>query len=425
MTILRLLPVLLLAACATRSAIQQSEGFAARRDYARAFQVLDTAVAEYEADGDEPPATLAAAHLKARKEHLLDRAENSIFNEQEDAALADLGELAALDPEYPGLAAMRDRALDKKATRICIRAHESMVRKDYPGALVAYLEADKVVPGHPGAKRGVEEVRAATERMTKRAQEQFLEAVRKVPEFRHVEVQWHSANVLHNTPDRAEAGEMQSKARRENALKIMAEARASEQKGRYGAALVAYRGARKIDPEVPGVAAAITAMEREVKAQTLVDDAQIDLRAGRTDAARAKLDEAFELSVLARNDIGLVKAEVRKAEGDKAYRAARDLEVLGRKLEALQAFGAIATGFPEGVSDEKARIDGLKADIAGWGKHWAAADAAEQAGDLDKALEEGLEAQRYYASPEGKERLAKLRAAIAAKKAAAAGATQG
>ncbi|MBM3974811.1 MAG: hypothetical protein FJ301_11995 [Planctomycetes bacterium] len=425
MTILRLLPVLLLAACAMRSAIQRSEEYAAHRDFVRAFNVLDEAVAAYEADGNEPPKELAAAHAKARKDHLFDRAEGCIFTEQEDAALADLGELASLDLAYPGLAAMRDRALDKKASRVCNRAQEAMVRKDFAGAMVAYLEAEKVVPGYPAAKQGIEDLRALTERMTQRAQEQFLEAVRKVPEFRHVEVQWHAANALNNTPDRADVAEIQGKARRENALKLMADGRESERKGRYGAAFVAYRSARKLDPDAPEVAPAIAAMEREVRAQQLVDVAQVDLRAGRTDKARAKLDEAFELSVLARNDIGLIKVEVRKAEGDKAYRAARDLEVLGRKLDALQNFTALAAAFPEGVSDEKARIDGLKADIAGWGKHWAAADVAEQAGNLDKALEEGLEAQRYYVSPEGKERLAKLRAAIAAKKAAGEGGEQG
>jgi hypothetical protein len=418
MTILRLLPVLLFAACATQSAIEESQRYTKRQDYGRAYQVLEDAVMAYEQDGDEPPADLAAAHAEARKFHLFDRAEDRIFNEQEDAALADLGELASLDPDYPGLGAMRDRALAKKAHRITLRANDCMVRKDYAAALVGYLEAEAVVPGYAPAKQGVADVKAATERMTQRAQEQFLEAVRKVPEFRHVEVQWHSANVLHNQPDRQDAAELQGKARRENALKEMARGRESEQKGRYGAALVAYRVARKVDKDVPGVEDAIAQMEREVKAQKLVDDAQIDLRAGRTDVARSKLDEAFELSVLARNDIAMAKADVRKAEGDKAYRVARDLEVLGRKLDALTAFSKLAAEFPAGVSDEAARIVGLKADIDGWGKHWSAADAAEQAGDLDKALEEGLEAQRYYASPEGKDRLAKLRAAIEAKKAA-------
>lgn len=418
MTILRLLPVLLFAACATQSAIDESRRYIKRQDYGRAYQVLEDAVMAYEEDGDEPPAELAAAHAEARKFHLFDRAEDRIFNEQEDAALADLGELASLDPQYPGIDAMRDRALAKKAHRITRRAGDCLVRKDYAAAMVGYLEADKVVPGYAPAKQGVADVKAATERMTQRAQEQFLEAVRKVPEFRHVEVQWHSANVLHNEPDRKDAAEMQGKARRENALKEMARGRESEQKGRYGAALVAYRVARKTDKDVPGVEDAIAQMEREVKAQQLVDDAQIDLRAGRTDVARGKLDEAFALSVLARNDIAMAKNEVRKSEGKKAYQVARDLEVLGRKLDALQAFNALAAEFPAGVEDEAARIVGLKADIDGWGKHWSAADAAEQAGELDKALEEGLEAQRYYASPEGKERLAKLRAAIEAKRAA-------
>ena len=137
---------------------------------------------------------------------------------------------------------------------------------------------------------------------------------------------------------------------------------------------------------------------------------------GDADAARAKLDQALALSVLMRNDIGLMLADVAKTEAKAKYRAARDLEVLGRKLEALQAFVALVESCPAGVDDEKARVAGLQADVDGWARHWAAADAAEAAGDLDKALEEGLEAQRYYAHPEGKLRLERLREAIAARK---------
>jgi hypothetical protein len=416
MTMLRLLPVLLLVACATRSAIEESRAYAARNDHTRAFLVLDRKVAEYEADGAEPPAALAEAHLAARKVHLFRRAEEAIFNEREDVALADLAELADLAPGFVGLGAMRDRALQKKALRIVGRAQESFVRKDFPTALAGFLEADKVVPGLPAAKQGVEEVRKATEAMNLRAQEQFLEAVRKLPEFRYLEVQWHAANSLHNDPARGEAKELQDKARRENANKAMARARESESKGRYGAALVEYRAARAIDATTPGVDDAIASMAREVKAQGLVDNAQIDMSAGRTDAARAKLGQARELSVLMRNDIGAMLADVQKAEAKAKYRAARDLEVLGRKLDALQAFVALAEAYPAGVDDEKARIAGLKADVEGWARHWAAADAAEAAGDLDKALEEGLEAQRFYARAEGKERIERLRAAIAAKK---------
>ena len=104
-------------------------------------------------------------------------------------------------------------------------------------------------------------------------------------------------------------------------------------------------------------------MQREVKAQGLVDGAQIDMNAGRTDAARAKLDQARELSVLMRNDISVMRVDVQKAEAKVRYRAARDLEVLGRKLDALQAFVALAESYPVGVDDEKARIAGLKADV--------------------------------------------------------------
>jgi hypothetical protein len=416
MTMLRLLPVLLLVACSTSSVIEESRAYAARNDHTRAFLVLDRRLAEYAADGVEAPSDLAAAHQAAWEEHLFRRAEESIFNEREDAALADLAELADVAPDFPGLDGMFAYARKKKALRIIGKAQESLVRRDYAAALAGFLEAEQVEPGQPAARQGIAMVRQATAVMDQRAQDQLLEAVRKLPEFRYPEVEWHAANSLNNDPDRGEAKDLQRKARRENAVRAMARARASEAAGRYGAALVEYRTVRRLDATTPGVEAAIDAMQREVKAQGLVDVAQVDLSAGRTDAARAKLDQALALSVLMRNDIGLMLADVAKTEAKAKYRAARDLEVLGRKLEALQAFVALVESCPAGVDDEKARVAGLQADVDGWARHWAAADAAEAAGDLDKALEEGLEAQRYYAHPEGKLRLERLREAIAARK---------
>lgn len=414
MTILRLLPLLLFAACATHSVIEESRHYAHLGDYNRAYVVLDDYCRGEVASGNEIPPDLAAAHREARMAYLLCRAEERIYQEQEDAALADLAELEGMQDDYPGIAGLRSRAQLKKAHRIIGRGMDSLVRKDYAQALACFLESEAIVPGIKEAQEGIEDVRDATSRLSKRAQEQFLEAVRKLPEFRFVEVQWHASNVTHNTPDRDEAKTMEAKARRENALRAMARGKECESQSRFGAALVEYRSAKALDKDVPGVQEAIAAMEKEQQATVLVDKAQVDMRAGRYDEARERLGQAFELSLMARNDIGALVLQTKRLEGQSRYQAARDLEVLGKKSEALAAYEALAKDWPDGLSDEKARIDGLRVDLDGAQKEWSDAEAAEAAGDLPKALDHYLNSERYYPNwKDGKQRIARLRAAIA------------
>jgi hypothetical protein len=412
MTKLLLLPVLLLAACATRSAIEQSRDHARLGEHARAFQVLDDLRRQQLAAGSVDP-ELEAAHRAARLEFLRSRAQQNIFQEKEDLALADLAELEALAPDYPGVAALRERANRKKADRLAARGDECLIRKDFVGAMAFYLESQKVVE-NARATEGMEHVREATAGLSMRAREQFLEAVRKLPEFRHVEVQWHSGNALLVAPERDDARALQHQARRENALAAMRRAKANESAGRYGAALIDYRTAQRIDKETPGADEGIALMERELKAVLLMDRAQLSMRAGRFTDARDQLAEAYELSVLTRNDVALLQQQVRRLEAERRYRSARDLEVLGQKAAALAAFEEIAKEWPDGLLDEQARIAGLRADVEGARQEWEAAEAAEAAGNLQEALEHYRNSERFYAGwRDGAERIARLRDAIA------------
>ena len=114
--------------------------------------------------------------------------------------------------------------------------------------------------------------------------------------------------------------------------------------------------------------------------------------------------------------------QVRQLEGAQRHQAARDLEVLGRKADALAAYEALAKDWVEGFSDEAARIAGLRVDIDGATTEWAAAEAAEAAGELEKALEHYRAAETYYAGwKDGKARIQRLQDAIAKKAAEAAG----
>lgn len=413
MTILRLLPVLLLVACASHSAIEKSRDHARLGEHVRAFEVLDQARNEQLADGGVVDDELEAAHAAARVQYLLSRAQQNIFQEKEDQALVDLAEVAAVAPDHPRIASLRERANRKRALRIAVAGDECLVRKDYVGAMAYYLESNRVVPNERAAA-GAERVREATTSMSARAKEQFLEAVRKLPEFRYVEVQWHSGNAFATAPERDDAKLMEQQAKRENAMAAMRRGKESESSGKYGAALIEYRTAAKIDEKTPGAAEAIAQMEREMKAAMLVDRAQVAIRAGRFAEAQEQLAEAHDLSVLTRNDIAVVQQQGRRFEAERQYRAARDLEVLGKKAEALAAYEAIAKAWPEGLQDEGARIAGLRVDLDGAAAEWTAGEAAEAAGELAKAVEHYAASERFYAGwKDGLARIARLREAIA------------
>ncbi len=409
-----LLPgLLLLTACGTHSAIEQSRNFARLGDYRNAFQVLDAVRTEEQKDGGSVASDLESAHHQAWLAFLLASARDHIFEEKEELALLDLATLEEQAPDYRGAKALRERALYKKAVRAAQRGDEFLLRKDLMNALTCYIESEKSLPGIKAAADGAENVRKALERLSARAQDQFLEAVRKMPEFRFVEVRWHANNAVTNNPLREDASALRSRAQREIALRAFARGRECEKKDQFGAALVEFKSAQKLDKSLPGVDEAIVQMEREVEASRLLEKAQMDMRTHSFDLAREQLSKAFELSVMARGRISELMIETRRLEGESRYQVGRDLEVLGKKAEALAAYEALSKEWPEGLSDEKARIDGLRIDVDNAQKEWTDAEAAETAGDLAKAVEHYQNAERFYAGwKDGKARIERLLLAI-------------
>ncbi|MBL8730029.1 MAG: hypothetical protein JNM25_16510 [Planctomycetes bacterium] len=407
--------LLLLSACGAHSAIERSQRFAKVGDFERAFQVLDEARAEEVAAGDTPPPELETAHRDAYLVYLRWRARQHIFAEQEEAALADLATLERLSPGFPGLDMLRERAIYKQAVRAVQRGDEHLLRKDLENALASYLKAEALLPGFKPAIEGSERVRLALGRLSARAQSQFLEAVRKLPEFRYVEVRWHSENALANEPDRKDAEKLNERAQHEIALAAQERGRECLKKDQFGAALLEFKAARRIDPTVPGIDAEIAQVTREVQAANLMEQAQMAMRSGRFELAREHLGRAFDLSTQLRGGISELMMQTRRLEAESRYQAARDLEILGKKSEALAAFEALAKEWPEGFSDEAARIEGLKLDVDTATAEWAAAEAAEQAGDAAGALLHYETALQFYPSwKDGEARIERLKQAIGA-----------
>jgi len=392
-----LLPALLLTACATTSILDESRNLSRTGDPFRAFELLDTEREARLLSGASIDEEFEAAWREARIDFLLARGRRSIFLEQEEEALVDLAQVLAIDPDHAEAPVLRQRAFDKLAARATAVGDEALVKNDLEKALAAYIEAEHHVPGFKQAVEGAEKVRAAVANLTARAQQQFLEAVRKLPEFRYVEVRWHSANALTNDPHRDDAEVLRLRAQREIAMRTMVRGQEAEAKDQFGAALVEYRSAKRLEDKLPGIDDAIAQMEREVKATWLAEAAQMDVRMGRFDKARASLEQAFQLSTLSRGIITEIMIEARQLEGERDYGIGRDFEIQGKKREALAAYEALSKNWPAGLQDEQARIEGLRADIDSAAKEWAAAEAAEAAGDLGKALEHYLASAQYYA----------------------------
>lgn len=405
--------LLLLSACGTNSAIERSQHMARLGDHERAFLVLDEALEAERQAGDTPSPELEEAHRIAFLRHLRERARAHIFAEREDAALADLATLEQLAPGYPGAEKLRERAIYKKAVDAVQQGDEHLLRKDLESALASYLKAAALLPDFPPALEGSERVRLALAGLSARAQSQFLEAVRKLPEFRFVEVRWHSEIALANQPDRKDAEKLQSRAQHEIALATLERGRDCLRKDQFGAALIEFKAARRIDPELPGIDDQIAQVEREVEALKLMEQAQIAMRTERFELARERLGKAFEMSTQSRGGISELMMQTRRLEGEVRYREARDLEILGRKSEALAAFQALAKEWPEGFSDEAARVEGLSLDIDTAAAEWAAAEAAEQAGDAAGALLHYETALQFYPGwKDGAARIERLKAAI-------------
>lgn len=404
--------VFLFAACGTSSVIEESHKYRDLGQFDQAYALLDRARREAgEASlGSDFDRELHNAHI----DFLIDRGRQRIFAERVDAGLADLAEALADRPGDPAILSLQRRAFQKKANTLVEAGEQHLLDRDLRDALESFMAAEKVVPGFKPAIEGLDKVKEALALLSERAQEQFLEAVRKLPEFRFVEVRWHADNALFNAPGREDAEELRRRMQHEIAMKTVARAKRYEQENQFGAALMEYKGAFDLEPGMVEVQDDIARMRNELTAASLYDKAKIDIERNAFDLARQRLALALEKSTLTKDKIQALLLEVRHKEGEQHYVEARDLEILGKKREALAAFEALAKDWPDAGADTAARIESLHTDIAGAEAAWTAGEAAEAAGELQKALDAYESAERYYPGwPDAADRIARLRAKLA------------
>lgn len=389
--------VALLAGCATRSVLEDSRDFTRLGNHFQAFHTLDQERRRLQASGQEPSEEFQTEYRKAEIAYWIDKARREIFEEREEAALAILADVEGLGAEAFAVQFWRERATLKIAVRETLRGNEMLTKGELEEAMRHFLAALDRKADHAPAHEGAEKVRVEIARMTERAQQQFLEAVRRMPEFRYVEAQWHAQIATENDPAREDAKTVLAEARAEVLEQMFARGKELQRADKFGAALVEYKAIERIDPGYPGVKDAIAAMTREVDALRLVEKAKVDMRMERFASAKQLLGDALQLSEQSRAVIGELQTQCETLRGEAAYRDARDLEILGKKEEAIAAYRAIVAGWPKGIADAAARADALQVDVDGALAEWNAAEAAEAAGNDAEALESYRNAQRYHA----------------------------
>lgn len=407
--------VLLLAACAGGGAVERSRQYLEEGFLLQAFTELDRERTQILQDGSEPSAEFERAYQEVRRRWLTERGRQEIYADQELRGIATLQLVLDQDPQNADALTLVDRANRKLAKREVADGLEHLAKNDFEAAVVSFRRAQQYKPGFRPAVEGQEAVEARVARLHGEAQKQFLEAIRKLPEMRYPEVDWHAQAAIARDPSREDAADVKQKALRELAQTSRERGDDARTAKNYGAALMEYRSARDLWAEMPDIGETIAQMEREVQATWKTERAQLEMEADRLDKATALLDEAYELSTLERAAISELRLMVRKALGKRVYDAARDLELQGLKQEALTSFEAMAADWPAGLADEQARVVTLKSDIASAEKAYAEGEAAEQKGDVAAALEAFKTARIYYARYKDlAERIARLEARSAA-----------
>jgi tetratricopeptide (TPR) repeat protein len=300
-----------------------------------------------------------------------------------------------------GAATEKDKAhvLPKQplAKREVAAGGEHLAKRDFAQAMASFRRALAYKPGYTPAMEGEAKVQDTVSRLHGEAQSQFLDAVRKLPEFRYLEVDWHAQAAISRNPARADAEDLKRRALREIAQDARERGDASRSAKNYGAALMEYRTAQGVFAGMPGIVDSIAEMERELQAQAKMEQSQMEVQAERFDRAAALLEEAQALSLLEQATISELRLDCRKRQGLVSYKVARDLELQGLKQEALAAFERLLADWPEGLDDEKTRIESLRLDIQAAEVAYAAGVEAEQKGELAVALEHFKTARTYYA----------------------------
>ena len=375
-----------------RGALEQSREFFAQGNYYQAYTVL-----EETRDLDSLDEELEREYWRARLFYLLHRGQELVFLDREAEAIEEFQKALALEPENRTALDWVAKARAKLADRAANEGDGLRTQDNLEAALEKYQEALRHVPGHVQAMDGQRSVEEAYDQRIRRAKDEHMRGVRKMPERRYNEVWRHETTALDNDPSHEDARTLHERVLRVLADEQFARAVQVEDERKFGAALIEYLTVKELIPDYEGLEEHIEHMRDEVDAEALVLEADMVLRRAQYEAeesrrdelfaeARELLQEAFDTSISGQARISEQMVIARRIEYETYYYAARDLELQYKYEDSIEAYTAIDGEWPDGFMDVKARITDLEESVAEAEAAYKTGQEAERQGDIPAAI---------------------------------------
>ncbi len=364
-----------------------------RGDYYLAYVVLQDEMGPEAVENSDDP-WVRLVYLM----YLMQMGQDMVFNNQEYQAIDIFESILEKEPGNTTAAKWVQKAKIKLASKAVARGDEHQRSGELSEALMAYHDAIGHVPDYPPALKGVEAVIKQVQAREARADDQYIRGVAALGERLYGVTWYHMINAIELNPEHEQARSKRdavaarmTRDRYERALTL-------EDGGYYGAALKEYQAIQQRAPDFAGLTSRIERMRREVETERLIRDAEMAGFRNQYIKAREILEKAFETTSLQQAKISDLLLLVKEREAEDKYQRARILELEYHLEEALTAYQEIDSTwqFEEGFKDVKDRIADLSSTVQVASEAYAKGVEAEQAGNLEEAVDAYKEALLVY-----------------------------
>lgn len=330
------LAILLAGACAADPPTNEVVQLIREERYAEAVRLASERAEEHP---DDPAA--ADLHRDATVALILEQGREAVFERRLEDALDLFNQALALDPSNPAVQAWIGKTRDE-LTRVWLDAGlELILGERFEEALEAYEIALYYTPGVQEALLGASRVLFLMNYREGMGEDYYNQGVRAVYQHLLTQARGKFSYVGKYLPgnERAEGrrAEVESALAKERNIV----ARGFEEQGFYGAAFNEYRLILLLEPDNAEAQAGFERMDREVKAQRLLSEADKLVRQDRLDEALARLEQGRELTQLQSDRFSLLVNQIEVAHWEALYRAALDQEQDFRYEEAIVTYGQL------------------------------------------------------------------------------------
>lgn len=394
-----------LAGCGAPSELREAEKAWERGDYIAALDYAERALSE-----SPDNQRVRSFHRKARLRGLTQLGQRLVFLDRDKDAIAVLERALELDPYDFYAQEWISKARLKLAQRGVKRAKAHVVSGELDAAQLEFQRAIEYDPGNINAREGLAVLNEAKAKRVDRSRSEFLHGLRARAGGELAVALYHFRIAVEKDPANDQAREAMDEVRAELGRSRLETGKREEAAGSFRAALMDYEIAAEMMPDDEDIARRLEICRKEVRAEDLVGEAELQLFRGEYSEAREKLEEAFGISVQQKIDIQDLLVVAREREAADDYQVARDLELQDRFDEALEAFRALDEKMP-GFRDTRAVIARLDATVSAARTAYAAGLEAEKNGEFDEALRQYVEAVIAWPTYEDvAERIERLRA---------------